>query len=148
MKTFLLVTALTLSGAHGATGGTVAVPAMGKDTATSRVQRERQFLQRAMEELNRSHGYVQTMAGELERQIDTIEFVGSSGREADISSFFEWYASYTDWLGSNISVLDENLASVYSDERGGVVQPAHCRSIAAPFARSSFIISMFPLWAA
>jgi len=93
------------------------------------VERERQFLSRVVEDLNKSQEYVQATIRGLEKQIDAVDILEPAGRERDISTFLEWYRSYAEWLGNNRSDFEEDLSAAYSDDEGGVVREDACYSI-------------------
>ena len=105
------------------------------DLAKKRIERERQFLYRSVEDLNKSQGYVQATVRGLEKQIDAVDAVEPSRKEKDIASFLEWYRSYTEWLGSNLAEVEADLSRAYSDEQGGIVQPERFYSLVEGYAR-------------
>lgn len=105
------------------------------ESAQRRTERERQFLYRAVEVLNRSQGYVQAAIAGLEKQFDDVDTLEPSGRETDIGSFLEWYRSYAEWLGNNLTDFEEDLSRAYSDEPGPYVLPERCSSLADGYAR-------------
>jgi len=105
------------------------------EAAKRRTGRERQFLYRMVEDLNRSQGYVQAAVRGLERQINAVDILESSRRDKDIGSFLDWYHSYAEWLGNNLVDLEADLSRSYSDERGAIVQPERCYSLIDGYAR-------------
>jgi hypothetical protein len=104
-------------------------------SAQRRTERERQFLYRAVEDLNRSQGYVQATIGGLEKQIDAADILEPSRREKDVGSFLEWYRSYAEWLGNNLVDIEADLSRSYSEERGTIVQPERCYSLVDGYTR-------------
>ncbi len=126
---FGLIISLPLLSASAASG------AEAKDAAKRSVERERQFLSRVVDEMNKSQGYVQETVKSLEKQIAAVDVAEPASREKDISSFLEWYRSYTDWLGSSGSDFEEDLSEAYSDEEGGVVEADRCYSIVDGYVR-------------
>ncbi len=99
------------------------------DLAKRRVERERQFLSRAVEEMNRSQEYVQAAVRGLEKQIGSVDSLEPERREKDISAFLDWYRSYAEWLGNNVADFQEDMSEAYSDDEGDVVQAENCYAI-------------------
>jgi hypothetical protein len=89
--------------------------------AKSRIERERQFLYRVVEELNRSQVYVLATMRGLEKQFDAVDSIEPSRREKDIRSYLEWYQAYAEWLRNNVMDFEADLSRAYSDE-GAVVR--------------------------
>ena len=112
---FLLVIVLFLLPVHAGHG---ADPAPRRDTsepAKKRVARERQFLYRVVEELNKSQEYVNDTIRGLEKQIDAIELLEPSRRESDLRAFLDWYQKYADWLRKNADDFEADLSRAYSE---------------------------------
>jgi hypothetical protein len=99
------------------------------ELANRSVERERQFLYRVMEELNRSQEYVQAAIRGLEKQIDAAGILEPEGREKDIGAFLAWYRSYAEWLGNTSADFEEDISAAYSDDEGGVVRAESCYAI-------------------
>lgn len=91
--------------------------------AKRRIEREREFLLRAVDDLNRSHGYVLSMVSVLEKQLDAVDILQPARWEGDIASFLEWYRFYEEWLGSTAGDLEEDLSRAYSDGPSEIVTP-------------------------
>jgi hypothetical protein len=105
------------------------------ELARKRIERQKQFLYRSVEDLNRSQEYVQAAVRELEKQIDALGVLEPSRREKDIASFLEWYRSYTEWLSGNLAEVEADLSRAYSDEQRVIVQPERYYSLLDGYAR-------------
>ncbi len=126
---FILIISLPFLSAPAASG------ADAKDLAKRRIERERQFLYRAAEELNKSQEYVQAAVRSLEKQIDAVDILEPSRRERDISSFLEWYRSYADWLAENLADVEADLSRSYADERRAAVRPERYSTLVDGYSR-------------
>ena len=100
-----------------------------------RIEREKQFLYRSVEDLNKSQGYVQAVVRGLEKQIDAMDSLEPSRREQDVASFLEWYRAYADWIGGNLADIEADLSRAYSDEQGAIVQPERYYSLVEGYAK-------------
>jgi hypothetical protein len=105
------------------------------ERSKKRTERERQFLYRAVEELNRSQGYVLATIRGLERQIDAADVLEPSRRERDIRSFLESYQAYAEWLGSNVAAFEADLSEAYSDQHKAFVKPDRYELLIDGYAR-------------
>ena len=118
----LLIMAISAAWAPNAFGADAPKRYDASARAKSRIERERQFLYRVVEELNRSQGYVLATMRGLEKQIDAVDSIEPSRREKDIRSYLEWYQAYAEWLRNNVADFEADLSQAYSDERGAVVR--------------------------
>ena len=120
---FMLMLALFGAWTPPASGADAPRKADTSERTKNRTEKERQFLYRAVDELNRSQGYVQATEHELEKQIDAADILEPSNREKDLTSFLEWYQGYAEWLDNNTADLEADLSSSYSDEQWAGVKP-------------------------
>lgn len=128
----LFIPMLLVSASFGAeTPTSAAAP----ESLQRRTERERQFLYRAVEELNRSQEYVQSAMNGLEKRMDAVDILESSKREKDIGSFLEWYRSYAEWLGTNLADIEADLSESYSEAKGVIVRPERFSLLAEGYAR-------------
>lgn len=86
------------------------------DPVKKRIAREKQFLQRAVEELDKSQAYVQETIKDLEKQIDALEMLGPARRESDLREFRDWYRNYANWLKAKAAAFEADLTRAYSAE--------------------------------
>jgi hypothetical protein len=94
----------------------VAFPGAVSDPVKKRIAREKQFLQRAVEELDKSHSYVQNTIRGLEKQLDALEMLEPARREIDLREFHDWYRDYANWLKENAAAFEADLSRAYSSE--------------------------------
>ena len=113
---FLLMIVLFLMPIHASQGADRAQRSDASESVKKRVARERQFLYRAVEELNKSQEYVKDTMSGLEKQIDAIELLEPSRREKDLRDFLDWYQTYADWLKGNTDDFEADLSNAYSEE--------------------------------
>jgi hypothetical protein len=109
-------------------------PADAREPARRRVERERQFLYRALEELNKSQGYVKETIRSLERD-QRRDIVDPSRREKDSAGLLVWYRTYADWLAGSMADFEADLSAAYADDRGGVVRADRCYAMADGYAK-------------
>jgi hypothetical protein len=119
----MLVMAMSAAWAPAASGSDAPKRFDASERAKQRMARERQFLYRAVEELNRSQGYVQATMQGLEKQIAAVDILEPSRRERDLRSFLEWYQAYAEFLGGNLADFEADLSEAYSDQPAAVVKP-------------------------
>lgn len=100
-----------------------------------RIDREKQFLYRSLDELNRSQEYVLVTMRALEKQIDAADILEPSRRESDIRSLLEWYQAYAELLGNSVADIEADLSSAYSDEQGASVKPDRYDILIEGYAR-------------
>ncbi len=113
---FLLTIVLFFMPIHASQGADRAQRSDASEPAKKWIARERQFLYRAVEELNRSQEYVKDTMSGLEKQIDAIELLEPSRREKDLRDLLDWYQTYADWLKSNTDDFEADLSRAYSEE--------------------------------
>jgi hypothetical protein len=131
----LLVMVLSAAGALTAAGADAPKKVDASARAKKRIERERQFLYRAVEDLNRSQGYVLATMHGLEKQIAAVDFLEPSRREQDVRSFLAWYQGYAEWLGSNVADFEADLSDAYSDHQSAVVKPDRYDALIDGYAR-------------
>jgi hypothetical protein len=105
------------------------------ETAKRQAERERQFLFRSVEDLNRSQQYVQAAIRALEKQIAAVDFLDTANRQQDLASLLEWYRSYAELLSASQAGVEADLANAYSDDPEQSVQPERYRSLAEGYSR-------------
>lgn len=113
---FLCIIILLMASNAVTHGAESAKRADAAESVKKRLARERQFLYRAVEELNKSQEYVQDTVRILEKQIEAVEFLEPSQRERDLGVYLEWYRSYGDWLRGNTDAFEADLSRAYSGE--------------------------------
>jgi hypothetical protein len=113
---FLLTIVLFFMPIHASQGADRAQRSDASEAAKKVTARERQFLYRAVEELNKSQEYVTGTISGLEKQIDAIELLEPSRREKDLRDLLDWYQAYADWLKSNTDDFEADLSRAYSEE--------------------------------
>jgi cell division protein FtsB len=117
---FIMALPVLSTPAHSAADALAKIEA--SEQAERRIERERQFLYRAVDDLNRSQGYVQATMRGLERQISAIGILEPSSRERDVGSLLEWYRSYAEWIGSIAADHEEDLSRAYTDGQGSFIR--------------------------
>jgi prefoldin subunit 5 len=110
-----LVLAFILSPAAFAGAEMPATPGI-SDPVKKRIAREKQFLQRAVEELDKSQAYVQETIKGLEKQIEALEMLEPARRENDLGEFRDWYKNYANWLKAKAIAFETDLTRAFSAE--------------------------------
>ncbi len=131
----LLILILPLLCAPGVFASDILKSIDASEVAKRQTERERQFLLRSVEDLNKSHEHVQAMVRVLEKQIEAIDILEPSGREQDITAFLEWYRAYAEWLGTIRADIETDLAHAYSNGQGPFVQPDRYYSLSDGYSR-------------
>ncbi|HEY6012301.1 MAG TPA: hypothetical protein VIX18_12630 [Nitrospirota bacterium] len=131
----LLMMAMPLLWTQNAAGADAPRRADASARVRNQIDRERQFLLRLVDDLNRSQGYVQMMVNALEKHIGAVDIPDPSKREQDGVSFLEWYRSYAEWLGSSIDDREEDLSRAYSEGSAEIVTPDYCEPLLTGYQR-------------
>ena len=131
----LLGMVLSAAGVPAAAGADAPKKVDASERAKKHIERERQFLYRAVEDLNRSQGYVLAAMHGLEKQIAAADILEQSSREQDVRSFLAWYQAYAEWLGSTVADFEADLAEAYSDRQRAIVKPDRYEVLADGYAR-------------
>jgi hypothetical protein len=87
-----------------------------QDLAGRRVEREKRFLFRAVEDLDKSLSYVTDMMDGLDRQIDGMQLLESARRENDLRGLLDWYYGYVSWLSEYRSEFEADINNAFSGE--------------------------------
>ncbi len=132
---FLLTIVLFLMPVHASYGADHAQRRDASESAKKGTAREKQFLYRAVEELNRSQEYVKDTISGLEKQIEAIELLEPSRREKDLRDLLDWYQTYADWLKSNTDDFEADLSRAYSEEPLRRTGPDRYAGMANGYAR-------------
>jgi hypothetical protein len=93
------------------------------ETAKRHIAREREFLYRAVDELNRSQGYVLDTMRLSEKMIYAAYLIEPSGKERDRRTFREWYQAYEELFRNNAADFEADLSRAYSDKAGDSIKP-------------------------
>lgn len=101
-----------------ATPGRAGDDSRSRDLVDRRVEREKRFLFRAVEDLDRSLSYVTDIMDGLDRQIDGMQLLEPARRENDLRGLQDWYYNYASWLGEYRAQFEADIADVFSGERG------------------------------
>ncbi len=88
-----------------------------KDLVDRRVEREKRFLFRAVEDLDKSLSYVTDMMDGLDTQIDGMQLLESARRENDLRDLLDWYYSYAGWLSEYRTQFEADINDAFSGER-------------------------------
>jgi len=102
---------------------TISTPGLGRDDSRPkerterRLEREKRFLLRAIEEMDQSLSSVSEIMKGLERQIDGIQLLESARREDDLRAFLDWYYQYAGWLTEYRVQFDADLTAALSGEK-------------------------------
>jgi len=131
----LLVMVMSAAGVPDAAGADAPKKVDASERAKKHIERERQFLYRAVEDLNRSQGYVLATMQGLEKQVAAVDILEPSRREQDVRSLLAWYQAYAEWLGSNVADFEADLSEAYSDQRSAIVKPDRYEVLADGYAR-------------
>jgi len=137
---FLFIIVVPMLWAPVSFGANTPKSADASERAQRRLERERQFLYRAVEDLSRSQGYIQAATSGMEKKIDAVDVLEFSKREKDIGSFLDWYRSYAEWLGSNLDDFEADLTRSYADEPGVIVQPERCTALVDGYTRMGTLL--------
>jgi hypothetical protein len=75
------------------------------------VEREKRFLQQALDEIEASRKLAQEDVSELERQVGAINIL-QPGREAALQDLLDWNHRYYDWLAGEQGEIEADLAGL------------------------------------
>jgi hypothetical protein len=109
-----MVTALILTMVSPGRAGDDSRP---QDMVERRAEREKRFLFRALEDLDKSLLYVTEMMDGLDRQIDGMQLLESARRENDLRGLLDWYYSYASWLSEYRAQFDADITDAFSGEK-------------------------------
>jgi hypothetical protein len=84
-----------------------------------RLEREKRFLMRALDDLRNERKMTEEDIGELEKQIDAITPLESARRTDDFQELLDWHYGYLDWLGEQSAEFEADLAQLSSTAPSG-----------------------------
>lgn len=96
---------------EGAPGTAGRIPDAGRST-DRRIEREKRFIQRTLDDLRLSLSLAREDIAELEKAIDAITPLESPQRERDFRGLLDWYYDHADWLEGEIGDFEDDLALV------------------------------------
>ncbi len=88
-----------------------------QDQVERRVEREKRFLFRAVEDLDKSLSYVTDIIKGLDRQVDSIQLLEPVRRENELRDLLDWYYSYVSWLSEYRADFEADITDAFSGER-------------------------------
>jgi hypothetical protein len=109
-----MVTALILT---MVTPGRARDDSRSQDQVERHVEREKRFLFRAVEDLDKSLLYVTEMMDGLDRQMDGMQLLEPARRETDLRGLLDWYYSYATWLSEYRAEFDADITGAFSGEK-------------------------------
>jgi len=77
-----------------------------------RLEREKRFLMRALDDLRDERRMTEEDIGELEKQIDAVTPLESARRTDDFQELLDWHYGYLDWLGEQSAEFEADLAQL------------------------------------
>ena len=84
-----------------------------------RLEREKRFLMRALDDLKDERRMTEDDIGELEKQIDAITPLESARRTDDFQELLDWHYGYLDWLGEQSAEFEADLAQLSASAPAG-----------------------------
>jgi hypothetical protein len=77
-----------------------------------RLEREKRFLLRALDDLRDERSMTEEDIGDLEKQIDAVTPLESARRTDDFQELLDWHYGYLDWLGEQSAEFETDLAEL------------------------------------
>ncbi len=89
------------------------------DAMKKRMSREKMFLLRAAEDLDRSRAFVKETITALTEQTDAADVLEPRKIRSDLGDLQDWYQKYAVWLGGMAAELEADLAEHFSRQEAG-----------------------------
>ena len=89
------------------------------ETMKKRMSREKRFLLRAVEDLDRSQAFVKETMTVLTEQTDAADVLEPRKIRSDLGDLHDWYQKYAGWLGGMAAELETDLAEHFSLRQAG-----------------------------